>query len=163
MKRGWVMSRRHKMRDGNVSLRWNKWNYQLVPEISLLLIIFVQFSERTCPCFICCLDDFHHCEGKWSLSVSSKMSSDRLACRPKADLKYLWNHCTVNFVYQKYPWLLFLHSKWNPPSQRLSSKDSKDWLRDLWRNLKAGQSVAVGRISLFRSSLRFASSARTKC
>ena len=51
------------MRDGNVSLRWIKRNYQLVPENSLLLIIFlVQFSERTAPVFICCLDDFHHCE-----------------------------------------------------------------------------------------------------
>ena len=34
------------MRDGNVSLRWNKGNYQLVRENSLVLIFFLHNSAR---------------------------------------------------------------------------------------------------------------------
>ena len=46
MKRGRVISRTQKMRDGNVSLRWNKWNYQLILEIILLFIIFFCTNQR---------------------------------------------------------------------------------------------------------------------
>ena len=73
------MSRRQKMRDGNVSFRWNKWNYHLVLKISLLLIIFL----GPAPVFICCLSILR------KVISFSKMLSDRLACRQKANLKDL--------------------------------------------------------------------------